>query len=700
MCRLRTAFRGTDANQTIQAVSAIERSRKTTPSGKQLCTLAKKLLTGPAYSGKGKSWSYAGIRCCILTVARRFALQRQDKDPAGYRKTTLEELYRLTVDEAAEDSISPQGLQATVAWALRQYHRHLVFAYGASTIDEGVAFRVAPGSDPADAHVLSVDEIFQVIEHIEASRNRRWKKLYRTVALGQIVLDFLGGLRRAEGLGLLPSDLLPGPLCGVRVRDNDIRTLKTENAYRQVVLGALAHPFSELLDHVYALFREAGELGTDLSCGVSEDVIVPIIHDALRAVTRVEDCHLHTLRHSAAHWMFMRLMVADLDRVPDLFPHLPKTTLWLKASHEVRSLLLHNSGMNDHAWAVAVMMGHSNPDKVTLRYYVHCLDLLLALFLAARTKLGAAATAEELRSLSGLPHSTAYHRLPAPTEQNANSNLIAPIDCTQGHDKSCHEPEKEFVLKIFCDRLGLSVHSNCHPSPPAAHPDFWPKDTYDMLWMSYELGLSADRLASIFGLGRQDVVAMLSRADSFLRIRGYQPKVLRNGKVPDGAHVESPKVPRPPKIGFDSKAFKIWSIELENYVVSHHDHTTTALGYMVSNMLPEFAKTVFAGAPQSELMQSCLGVFDALGFQRDDLDAITCDGTTNVKPSRKWLQRWGLSWRITATNQSGLGRLLRVPPPWVAVGPKSPEETAALSLRQQAEAIWFLIRMAAVRFAA
>jgi hypothetical protein len=121
---------------------------------------------------------------------------------------------------------------------------------------------------------------------------------------------------------------------------------------------------------------------------------------------------------------------------------------------------------------------------------------------------------------------------------------------------------------------------------------------------------------------------------------------------------------------------------------------------MVSNMLPEFAKTVFAGAPQSELMQSCLGVFDALGFQRDDLDAITCDGTTNVKPSRKWLQRWGLSWRITATNQSGLGRLLRVPPPWVAVGPKSPEETAALSLRQQAEAIWFLIRMAAVRFAA
>jgi hypothetical protein len=698
MCRLRTAFCETDVKQVIQAISAIERCRKTTPSGKQLCNLAKKLLTEPSYSGR--TLSYAGIRCCILTVARRFALQRKDEDPATYCKTTAEELYRLTVDEAAEDSRFPQGLQGTVQWALRQYHRHLVYEYKAEEIDEGIAFRVAPGPDRADAHVLSVDEIVQVIEYIEASRNRRWKRLYRTIAVGQVVLFFLGGLRRAEGLGLLPSDLLPGPLCEVWVRDNDIRTLKSENSYRRVMLGVLAHPFPELLDPVHALFHEAGRLGTDLSCGVSEDVIVPIIHEGLQAVTGGQDCHIHSLRRSAAHWMFMRLMLADLDRVPNLFPHLPRTTLWLKASQEFRSLLLHNTvAMNDHSWAVAAMIGNSNPRSVTLRFYVCCLDLLLAHFLEARTKLGAPATLEELRRQSGLPRSTAYFQLPAPTEQNNNSNLIMPMDNSQDGDTSCPEPEKEFALKVFRERLGLSVHSNSRPSLPPPDQHFWPKDTYDMLWMSNEIGLSADRMATMFGRDRQDVVAMLSRADSILRIQGHRRclgRVPRSGKV----RSEIPKVLRPPIIGFDSKAFQRWSRELENHVFRCHDSATTAIDYMVSNTLPESSKTVFAGAPQPKLMQSCLGVLDALGFQVDDLDAISCDGTKHMKPSREWLRSWGLSWRITATNHFGEGRLLQVSPPWVAVGPKRPEETAILSLRDQADAIWFLIRMAAIRFVA
>lgn len=255
MLRLRAAFSEADAKQTLQAISAIERSQKTTPSGRQLCTLAKKLLTGPAYSGN--PWSFSSIRCCILTIARRFALHREDDDPAKYSRTTLQELYRLVIDQSAEGSVSPQRLRRTVAWTLRQYHRHLVAAYGAPTIDEDIALRVASGPDRADAYVLSIEEIFKALEYIEVSRNRKWKKLYRTVARGQIVLDFLGSLRRAEGFGLVPSDLLPGPFCEVIVRGNDNRGLKTENAYRRALLGILAHPFPELLDPVHELFHRS-----------------------------------------------------------------------------------------------------------------------------------------------------------------------------------------------------------------------------------------------------------------------------------------------------------------------------------------------------------------------------------------------------------------------------------------------------------
>lgn len=405
---------------------------------------------------------------------------------------------------------------------MRQYHRHLVHVYHAKNIDEDITLRVPPGSDLADANVLSIDDIFKSLDYIETSLNRRWKKLYRTIARGLIVLDFLGGLRRAEGLGLMPSDLLPGPFCEVMVRDNDIRTLKTENANRCVELGILAHPFSELLLPVRELFRQAENLGTDLSCNISDDVIVPIVHEALRAVTGLRTCHMHTLRHSSAHWNFMRLALADLGHM-DLFPHLSKTTIWLQSSRELRSLLLHSGeSVNDCAWIVAAIMGHSNPGRVTFRYYVHSLDILLAQFLETRTPSGAPANADELRGLSGLPHSTAYTQLPASPIKNQAPNLNSSAGDLQSGAAWHLKSENEFVLKIFSGRIGLPVYTIIEPALHPKNSRFWPKDTYDILWMSSELGMSEEKLATMFGLDRRDISTMLSRANSILQFRGYQ----------------------------------------------------------------------------------------------------------------------------------------------------------------------------------
>jgi hypothetical protein len=416
MHRLRSAFCLSDVKKTVKALHGVRRSKDSTPCAIHLCTLARKLLTGLPYGGSGRPWAYGSVRCCILTVARRLAMQMKDENPARSPKVALEGLYSRIVDEAAEDS---HGVQETVAWALRQYHRHIWNAYDAPNIDEAEVLRVAPGSDRADAHVVSLDEIFKSLEHIEVSRNRKWKKLYRTVARGLIVVDFLGGLRRAEGLGLMSTDLLPGPFGHLLVRDNEIRTLKTENANRCVPLGVLAHPFSKLLAPVDDLFREARRIGTDLSCGMSDDVIVPIVHKALQTVTGLKNCHGHTLRHSAAHYAFIRLMLADLNQ-KDLFPHLPATTAWLSGSRDLRSLLLHNgeSLNNDCAWAVAAFMGHSNPGRVTFRHYVHCLDILLARFLSEHTTIGSPATREELRCLSFLPRATAYEQLTATADKD------------------------------------------------------------------------------------------------------------------------------------------------------------------------------------------------------------------------------------------------------------------------------------------
>ncbi|HUZ95746.1 MAG TPA: hypothetical protein VMU57_12625 [Edaphobacter sp.] len=691
MSRLRAAFSKTDSGKMLQAIGSIERSRNTTPSGRQLCSLAKMLLTGPAYSGY--TWSFSGTKCCIMTIARRFALQQGDADPARYPKRVLEERYRIALSVAGENSISPQGLRRTVAWALRQFHNHLHDKYEAPNIDFDDVLPVTSGPDNADAHVLSIDEIFKALEYIEASRTRKWNKLYRIVARGQIVLDFLGSFRRAEGFGLMPDDILPGPFSEVTVRGNDNRDLKTENAYRRVLLGILAHPFAELLNPVNELFLQAKQLGTDLSCGISDDVIVPIIHEALRAATGTRECHLNTLRHSAAHWMFMRLMLSDLDQVPDLFPHLEKTTSWLKASGEFRSLLLHNGlSMNDHAWAVATTLGHSNPDNVTLRYYTHCLDTLLALFLESRTKFGALASPHELRRASGLPRSTAFEWLPGSEEKCECSKVDASATDSRLSRVTLLQPGKEFAIRVFSERLGLTIRAHGKSAPLPAVVPSWAKDTYDILWMSSELGLPAERLAAVMKLDQHAIHAILSNADSVLRNRGFQNSSDKAQSMPASGEdiAEAPIVPRPPKISFDSESFKAWAAGIESHVRKSSNTAAISLAHMVSNILPKTAQVVFAGAPPPDLMKFCLDIYEAFGFHREGLYAITCDGTTNARPTEQWLRKRGISRRVTAINQLG-GGLLDLNPPWVVVGPKS-------VVKHQAEAIWFLIRMAAIRF--
>ncbi len=253
-------------------------------------------------------------------------------------------------------------------------------------------------------------------------------------------------------------------------------------------------------------------------------------------------------------------------------------------------------------------------------------------------------------------------------------------------------------LKVFSDRLELKSNSRVEPSEPT-DKCFWPKDTYDLLWMSCELGLTESRLATIFGLEERDVREMLSRARSVMRLRGYQyfPGMpVTDGTVAKDACLKLTKVLRPPKIKWTSKCFQAWANVIEYYCANPKTAANT-INYILQNMLMGSTQIVFAGVPKPEMMKTCLELFEALGFRRDDLFATSCDGTKRAIPTRGWLQNRGISWRITAKNEFSPGRLLQTPAPWVVVGPKTPEE-ADLPLPHRSEAISFLIRMAAIRF--
>jgi integrase len=441
--QLRSAFFSGETDQACDIIEDLLKWPDITPAGKQLCTLALKLFRGPASTGD--TWAFSSVRCCVLTVMRRFALGRKDEDPAGYESVTFTALFKEALDDAAEDSDAPTRLQRTVSWALREYHRHLVHDdYHAKSINEAKVFRVPSGLLPVDARVISLDDLFRAIEIIKTAKNPRWTDLYRRIALGQIVVIFLAGLRRMEALGLDPADVWPSPLFDIFVRENKHRGLKTSNAERRSVLSTFAYPFNELLDYVWDLYDEAKERGTALDCGISDDVIVPIIHEALYQATGDDDCHAHTLRHSAAHWMLLRLALSDsdLDYVPNLFPHLPLTMRWLEVSKTFRGLFYLNNdraSSNDHAWAVASALGHSNPN-ISMRSYVHCLDVWLSLALESIASSRGEVGDEQLRKLSGLPHSTAHTRLASTKDEE-------PI--------RKRELQVEFTRRLFKERFGL-----------------------------------------------------------------------------------------------------------------------------------------------------------------------------------------------------------------------------------------------------
>jgi hypothetical protein len=112
------------------------------------------------------------------------------------------------------------------------------------------------------------------------------------------VLAFLGTLRRSEGLGLESRDYIPSITGQLLVRENANRGLKTPSATRAAQLAIIAYPFTELVQYVSDVFDPPNTYAEPGFCDVSEDAIIPIIHQALWHVTRDKGCTLHTLRQS------------------------------------------------------------------------------------------------------------------------------------------------------------------------------------------------------------------------------------------------------------------------------------------------------------------------------------------------------------------------------------------------------------------
>lgn len=111
------------------------------------------------------------------------------------------------------------------------------------------------------------------------------------------------------------------------------------------------------------------------------------IQDGLRWASGDATLVFHDLRHSAANYALVRLLACRLDRLADLVPDVRETET-LIGLEEPLACSLTGRGLRDAArlYALSELMGHMDPG-VTLRHYVHLLDLAVGLALHEQVEL-------------------------------------------------------------------------------------------------------------------------------------------------------------------------------------------------------------------------------------------------------------------------------------------------------------------------
>ncbi len=249
---------------------------------------------------------------------------------------------------------------------------------------------------------------------------------HRRVASAMTDIVPAGGMRRTEGDGLLTSEFFfTRSSMDIVVRPNDRRRLKSLSSSRHFS-GALCEP-----DTVRLLRDLEGVSGYNLERTWTrvlqryspkpgrpythmDGTMAPLINDCMQTVLGDKTLHHHHLRHSAANTALLALCsrYLPLDQYVDQFP-------WLEAVIAKRETYEQCLGQRaryrrDDLWAVSTLLGHSSP-KVTLRHYIHCMDLLLHVGCSRYE------SAETIRIMAGGERRKPNQHVPRKTLYNASN---------------------------------------------------------------------------------------------------------------------------------------------------------------------------------------------------------------------------------------------------------------------------------------
>lgn len=353
-------------------------------------------------SAAGNKLAITTAKAYFICVAKRLGGRLGDASPETFEPEILENLYSDILEDA--DQASGQNKQKRyIARALNEFHHYLAREFNIPRIDAREVLGHGKGLVPVDANFIQLDEYERIFNALPAFVKSKHSTIPAQDKLGRVaqlifMLAFKCGLRRMEVLKLKSVDLNEANPSELLIRPSEARRLKTKSSTRKLPLYALLseeeltllkdwkveratqHPENAPV-HEQFLFGIPELTTLGMVEVISQDLLFPIIHDAMRSMTQDNTLRFHHLRHSFACWTMMRLMLSDLPKIPILFPKHPKSQDYLNESSTFRQKLYGNSELTrKNVYAVASLLGHSGPE-ISLEHYIHCCDVLLAIWL-------------------------------------------------------------------------------------------------------------------------------------------------------------------------------------------------------------------------------------------------------------------------------------------------------------------------------
>lgn len=347
--------------------------------------------------GRGQGPRVGGLLRYLEGFASRF-LNRFWDFPVGAVEEPVEWLARMEglrndLAKLASASVARQGLVSLLRFAER---------LGVPRTEFGEDWRIVESPREADANILAP---------LEYVRLKDWiRGLYHSVegsypalrAEVMLVVAYRMGLRWEELSTLRLKDVVltgdPIPSGTIWVRVSAYASGKTNNFRRTLAIEHfLTHEERCLLRRFFALATQLGDgqrPGADLLFADPGALDLPpterethdLIQSGMRQVSGDPSLVFHHLRHSAASFMYLRVM-SDEGTTPNPYP-------WLAGWEHVSSAAILGPGHNYAAtlsgrgpkdpsrlYLISEFLGHLDPET-SVKSYIHFADVVLAMHVA------------------------------------------------------------------------------------------------------------------------------------------------------------------------------------------------------------------------------------------------------------------------------------------------------------------------------